>query len=136
MMTHAARAGALTGAALLVAFSIGQTAAIAQEAEPAIEQVIVVAPRVLPEEQRRLGTSKITTSSTLQATVSYADLDLTRTADVGELEKRIADAAKSVCEALAKEVPFGEPRTSTCVNEALDDAQKQVKLLVDKAVGS
>jgi UrcA family protein len=90
----------------------------------------------MPEEQRRLGTSTITTSSTPPAPGNNADLDLTRTADVGVLESRIADAAKSVCEALAKEVPFGEPRTSTCVREAQDDAQKQVKLLVDKAVGS
>jgi UrcA family protein len=126
-------ASTLTGVALLVALSAGPASLFAQ-VDPGMEEVIVVAPRVMPEQERNIGTAKVRTGSTLQAQVSYADLSLDRTSDVRLLEKRIEVAANQLCGQLAEESPIGEPRMSVCVRDAIEGTKGQIEEAVGQPV--
>jgi UrcA family protein len=125
-------ASTLTGVALLVAVSAGSASLFAQ-VDPGMEEV-VVAPRVMPEQERNIGTAKVRTGSTLQAQVSYADLSLDRTSDVRLLEKRIEVAANQLCGQLAEESPIGEPRMSVCVRDAIEGTKGQIEEAVGQPV--
>lgn len=109
---------ALVGAGLVVANS----AAIAQP----IEEVIVTAPRTV---HQTIGRSSITGAPieliSIARQVSYADLDLSKTSDANELEKRVDDTARDLCQELDKMYPL-EPKDRNCVSKASDDARKQV----------
>ena len=126
-------ASTLTGVALLVALSAG-SASLFAEVEPGMEEVIVIAPRIMPEHERNIGTAKVRTGSSMQAQVSYADLSLDRTSDVRLLEKRIEVAANELCGQLVEELPFGEPRMSTCVRDAIAGTKGQIEEAVGQPV--
>ena len=63
-----------------------------------------------------------------RVTVSYRDLDLTRTADVQKLYRRLKHAAASVClEEPAAEQFSRHQAWAHCYNDALDSAVLQVR---------
>lgn len=88
----------------------------------------MVAPRILREPATVGATTAITVD--MNAIVNVADLDLTRSADMLELENRIETAATEICEELAREYPFGQPRTSVCISRAVDDAMSTAREIV------
>lgn len=135
MLTRNASCTALAGAALLAVVSIGFAPLSVQAAEPGMEEVIVVAPRVMYEQERRIGSHNVSSGSMLEARVSYADLDLARTEDVARLESRLEAAANRACRQLAKESPMGEPRTSACIRQAVSEAKSQLSDAVEEKAG-
>lgn len=116
-------------AAMVATVAIPHTAVFAQEEERVLENVTVVAPRIT--EKRRTGSTLFTEVVERDAIVDITDLDLSRTADVRKLDKRIREAAQYICKELEDEYPFGRPDTPTCVRRAVEDAMNQA----DKAVG-
>jgi UrcA family protein len=61
-----------------------------------------------------------------QVTVSYADLELSRTAGIAKLYRRIARAAAQVCERTNGKVPQNAARAKTCATHAIADAVARV----------
>ena len=101
-------------------------AAGAQQPAPTteIDAVTVVAPRITYQVKREGGSviPKEVSIAKKTALVSFADLDLKRTADLYALEDRIGKAAAKVCAELAQEYPDGEPETAVCTRRATEDA--------------
>ena len=100
----------LVSAALLVAApSLAQPAGV----ETAGEVVTVTAPSVVIHEGKAPAGSRATGGGMLRPievvsvnrSVSFADLDLTKSGDVATFTKRIDDAAKDACAALDKRYP-------------------------------
>lgn len=99
---------------------------------PMIEGIIVVAPRVTYETDRRVvdrTDRSVLPYRIIEATetVPVAGLDLSRTRDVFVLEERVEAAAKRVCMQLEQKAPRGEPRMEVCVERAVDDAWEQIR---------
>lgn len=95
-----------------------------------LEAITVVAPRITYQGVRRERGSAIPKEVTIaekSAQVSYADLDLSRSADLFTLEQRVEQAAARVCEELAQQFPEGEPSTAVCTKRAIDDAMPMVR---------
>lgn len=67
---------------------------------------------------------------TLTGHVSYADLDLTKSADVATLEKRINEEATVLCERIAKDYPNSTPATPDCAKQAAAKAMVKAKKVV------
>ena len=69
--------------------------------------------------------------------VSYADLDLSRTADAATFEKRINDAAKEACSQLTKKYPpeafMPTPTNQDCVGTATRQAMVVAKQVIAAA---
>lgn len=63
---------------------------------------------------------------TIRSRVSYADLDLTKAADVATLEQRVKDTAASSCKEIRVDVPIDGWTVERCVREATADAMVQV----------
>ena len=125
----------LTCMALLGALSISHTPLFAEQGEEAvIYEIIVTAPRLTREHERRLGAGKVVLVERDEI-VNIADLDLKKSADVIELENRIEAAATLICQELAREYPFGEPRTQVCIRRAITDARVQVEEAIRLALG-
>ena len=110
--------------------------AIAQQAaEEVIEEIVVEAPIV----RRRVGR---TTSGVpievieLRRRVSYADLDLSKYADVTELKTRIETTAKESCERLSDMFPLDPSdrlEIRRCTNEAVDSTEEEVQAAIAAA---
>lgn len=102
--------------------------------EPAIDKgvVTVVAPRIR-ERVRSGATEFMTVDKTVS--VSFSDLDISRTADFYLLENRIRVVAKDICEELTEQFPRGKPRTAVCVERAVDDALQQARQIVMHRAG-
>ena len=106
----------------------------AQQADPArpIEEIVVVAPRMVREREalRGTGVGRIITVEMTEA-VDISDFDLTRTADVLRLEQDIRNVAFRICEELSELYPFGRPRrTEVCASRAIEDAMEEVDRIV------
>jgi UrcA family protein len=131
----------ITGAlalAVAMAFAphaVAQTQAKAQARAakpPMIEGIIVLAPRITYETDRRVNDRTDRSILPYQITeatetVPVAGLDLSRSRDVFLLEERIEAAAKRVCAKLEQKYPRGEPRMDVCVERAVDDAWERVR---------
>ena len=66
----------------------------------------------------------------LKKTVSFADLDLRKEADVGELEKRIENTAKESCKTLSEKHPISLPYKADhwrCVREAIESTDGEME---------
>ena len=69
----------------------------------------------------------------LTRAVSYADLDLSKAADVAELETRVKNTAKDVCQELNRRYPRNGGQyvygSADCVKKATDDGLDIVKAI-------
>ena len=66
----------------------------------------------------------------LKKTVSFADLDLRKEADVGELEKRIENTAKESCKTLSEKYPISlsyQADHRRCVREAIESTDSKLE---------
>lgn len=124
---------------LLIALSTGGSAFAQKKSQPKeLEAITVVAPRITYQ-VRRTGGSVIPKEITVAkktAVVSYADLNLSRTADLYTLEDRIDKAAAQVCDDLAREFPDGEPNTAVCTRRAADDAMAHLRQVTRQQVAA
>ncbi len=128
---------AALGAALVMGASMPPAAAD-DEAEASvrpIDEIVVVAPRIRQEHDRRVGTSRVTTISR-DIRVDFSDLDLKRTTDLYLLEERVNEAAQEVCEDLAEIFPDAQPSVEVCIRRAVEDAMVQVRAAARRAVAS
>src|SRR5690606_35305438 len=110
---------AVSGLTLSAALAICGTAAVAQEAEQVLDEIIVEAPwRVEREVVGRSASGAPIEEITLTRRIDISDLDLSQTADVGELETRIDDIASDSCDRLAEMFPLEDTDTRGCVDDA------------------
>ncbi len=70
---------------------------------------------------------------TLTGHVSYSDLDLTKSADVATLEKRIKEEATVICERIGKDYPDSTPKTADCAKQAADKAMVKARKAIAAA---
>jgi UrcA family protein len=97
-------------------------------AAPGTTEVTVAVPRVVKSDAGRPGAPY---DVTLTGHVSYADLDLAKTADAAALEQRVRDKALAICEQIGKDYPAATPSRAECAKLAADRAMVQVR----KAIG-
>ena len=118
-------------ALVATAFVIKTDPAIAQEAEEEIEEIVVEAPVVRREVGRSSATGAKVEVIELKRRVNYADLDLSKHADVTELKTRIKTTARESCEKLNEmfplEEPTGERGIQSCTNKAVAGAEDEVE---------
>ena len=130
MMASKSRAIGTLSAALVIALSTAGTAIAQTPTEPqSLDTITVVAPRITYTIRRDRSSAVPQRIEVAEKTalVSYADLDLTRTADLYTLESRVDEAAARVCGELAQQFPDGEPSSGVCARRAADDAMTHVR---------
>jgi len=103
-----------------------------------VEEVYVVAPHEVT--RKTVGRSTIGApieEVTLTHRVSYADLDLTKQADIDALNARVKDSAARGCQELDQLYPAAldltSPMPKTCTEMAMDGAMPQVAEAVESA---
>ena len=150
MSTGAVRRVVIPG---LVAFALAagfaQTAAAAPApAAPAAapstqvtQEVIIRAPDVVRRPLPRSGPGAppgLTNPEIISLTraVSYSDLDLAKASDVQELQRRIGNTARDVCQELTRRYPRQNAEyvysATDCVRKATDDGLEVVRQLTAK----
>jgi UrcA family protein len=127
-----------TVTAILVAAG---TAAIAQPAPTApTETITVVAPYLVTPQEVPAGNSQVKSSPHVKmmevsvlGSASFADLDLSKTADAAILKTRINDEAKSLCKAIESKYPstvYVPVTNQDCVKTATDEAMVAADILI------
>lgn len=91
---------------------------------PEVSGVIVTPPKVV--ERTRYGL--VSREMSLSARVPYGDLDMMTPAGIGELDRRVAEAARYLCQQLDILYPDGAPDEFQCAKRAVADARPQVIL--------
>jgi UrcA family protein len=100
------------------------------------EQIIIHAPELVVKRAPISGRSYNLQNAevvTGEKALSFADLDLSKPADVMELQKRISDTAKDICQDLSRRYPrtsFQVVVDRDCVKSAVDEATGVMKDLV------
>ena len=110
--------------------------AIAQQATEAVEEITVKAPVVHRNFERGPAVNRVGTEIIeVRARVSYADLDLSKYADVTELKTRIETIAKDSCEKLSDMFPMDKKMREIrrCANESVADTEEQVQAAIAAA---
>ena len=110
---------AAAGATLASAIAFGQ----------AMEVVTVEAVREIIVGKSTIGAPIKELS--IRSRVSYADLDLTKPADVATLEKRVKDTATSTCKEIKVDVPVEGWTVEKCIREAIGGAMPQVQKAIE-----
>ena len=99
-----------------------------------LEEIVVVAPRAVTRTVvGRTSTGGKVEEISLTRHVPFADLDLSRHADVMELEERVDDVAKEACAQLAAVFPLSDRKSPDCVKDAVGKAMPQVHAAVAAA---
>jgi len=116
-------------------------AAMPAWAAPESEQITVDGPYTVRQEmtKRSMGGEMGEQHLSVSQSVSYADLDLTKYADVETLRQRVRAAAKDSCRELGRrfQVSMYIPLTTdTCARDAARDALAQVDAAAAKSVAS
>lgn len=121
----------------LVILAVGALVGVAMASESAIaqatEEITVTAPRIIEKSVGHTPSGIPIREISISYQLSYADLDLTKTAGVSELERRIDTMAKEACGALDNLKPLG-PKDSHCVAKAIESAADQKKQAIATAV--
>lgn len=107
--------------------------AVAQQASEEMEEIIVRAPIGIHELGRSSAAGSKTRIIELKRRVSFADLDLSKHADINELDTRIEAAAKESCEKLSDMFPLnweGPAERRRCAKNAIASAEKQKGLAI------
>ena len=136
---------ALAASAVLLGPGAGHRA-MAQE--PAVEQIIVVAPLIV--EVKKPGTARpasgeaaangrgtVFTVLSASSNVSFGDLDLTKVSGINMLEKRIQDTATATCRQLRAKYPesvYVPVKSTDCVKTATDQAMIEALQIIAASV--
>jgi UrcA family protein len=121
------------GFPLTIALAVTGAAAFAQDKNPAsdikvragqVQQTTEYSDDGLPVERYQA-----------ERAVSYANLDLSKTADAAKLKERVKAAAKDVCKELDTVAPLdvSDDDDTTCVRDATAGAMGQVKAAIAAA---
>ena len=110
-------------------------------AAPESEQITVDGPYTVRQEmtQRSMGGEMGEQHLSVSQNVSYADLDLTKYADVETLRQRVRTAAKDSCRELGRRFPVSmyiPLTTDTCARDAARNALAQVDAAAARSVAS
>jgi UrcA family protein len=65
--------------------------------------------------------------------VSHSGLDLTSSAGIAALEKRVSDAALAACKEISRLHPAAKPDDAACAKAAVDEAMVKVREVVAAA---
>jgi UrcA family protein len=103
--------------------------AIAQQTAEEMEEIVIEAPIVHRQVGRTSSGAKIEVIE-LKRRVSYADLDLSKSADVTELNTRIETTAKESCEKLDDMFPFSGEEIQSCTEKAVAGTEEQVQAAI------
>jgi len=127
-----------TFAALVaIGFVLKTDPVIAQQVDEEIEEVVVIeAPIVRRHAERTAASGMRTEIIELRRRVSYADLDLSKHADVIELEKRIETTAKEACEKLDEMFPIPPSDIADirrCTRKAIEGTEEEVQAAIAAA---
>lgn len=107
--------------------------AVAQQASEEIEEIAIRAPIERHEVRHESVTPLKTEIIELKQRVSFAGLDLTKHADVNELDTRIEAVAKESCEKLSDMFPLnrsGLAEMRRCTKNAIASAENQKGLAI------
>jgi UrcA family protein len=111
--------------------------AVAQQGSGETEEVVVIAPVERHQVVGRSGTTGAPMELIeLRRQVSYADLDLSKSADVTELETRIEASAKESCEKLSRMFPTTPSdwrEIQSCTKKAINSAEEAKKAAIAAA---
>jgi len=113
----------------LVGVTIGSECAVAQTTE----EITVTAPRMVQKSVGRTYSGVPVQETSISYQLSYADLDLTKTAGVSELDRRIEIMAKQACNGLDNLNPLSG-KDPTCVRNAINSTADQRKHAIAAAV--
>jgi UrcA family protein len=127
--------------AFLCGFVSASSPAVAQATSPsseANEQVIIQAPYVVRREPLPRDGAPTDFRNpeliSLSRGVSYADLDLSRASGAAELETRVRNAAKEVCQELNRQYPRTGGQyvyaNTDCVKKATDDGLEVMRQVI------
>jgi UrcA family protein len=115
------------------ALGIKTQPAVAQQASEETEELVIEAPIVRRQVGRAvIGAARVEVIE-LTRQVSYADLDLSKDADVTELETRIETTAKDSCEKISDMFPSNRSdraEIARCANQAIDGTEEQVQAAI------
>ena len=120
--------------ALLSITWLTDTKAVEQQVAGEMEEVVVVEAPIMRSwtERGRYG-GKVEVIE-LTRRVNYADLDLSKQADIATLETRIEATAKASCEALSDMFPLDPSDTTeilSCTKKAVNGTKKQVQAAIE-----
>ena len=127
---------------VFAAFIVNTGPAIAQEANSdstgeVIEEIVKMEALI---ERRMTGHRSAIGARTevieLRRSVSFADLDLSKVADLAEFNSRIENTAKESCEKLARMFPLpisGPDDMRRCIREAIASTEDKLETVVAKA---
>lgn len=116
-------------APLVMIAAAGATLASASAFGQAMEVVTVEAVREIIVGKSTIGAPIKELS--IRSRVSYADLDLTKPADVATLEKRVKDTATSTCKEIKVDVPVEGWTVEKCIKEAVGGAMPQIQKAIE-----
>ena len=134
---YCAATAALVASGLTIAFDSAKAQQASEEqTSDVIEEIVEVES---PIERERVGPTGMTIEIIgLRRQVSFADLDLSKHADVTELERRVETTAKESCEKLEDMYPL--PRNPSrsadirrCTKKAIEGAAEEIQLAVETA---
>jgi len=129
----------------LCGFVSASSPAVAQSpSSEASEEVIIRAPYVVRREPvTRAGAPSGFSNPeviSLSRTVSYADLDLSKASGIAELEMRVRNTAKEVCQELSRRYPRTGGQyvyaNTDCIKKATDDGMEVTRQITSVAVAS
>src|SRR5688500_18740839 len=116
-------AAAFGSAVVMAMGSLASAAAEDKVGTAELRSVTVTAPQVVRRQMSgRIQVEVIRKS----AEVHHGDLDLSRTADLSQLQARVFGAANQVCMELQAQAPNGHPDADVCADRARDDAMAAV----------
>ena len=108
--------------------------AVAQQANEVMEEVVVEAPITVRQVGRTNFGAKIELIE-LKRRVNYADLDLSKHADVIELETRVETISKESCEKLSAMYPLDSATERwRCIKKTINSAEEQVQAAIVAAI--
>jgi len=121
----------------LLIFTVGALVGVTIASESAIaqptEEITVSAPRMVQKNVGRSLSGIPIQEISISYQLSYADLDLTKSAGVIELDRRIDTVAKQACSGLDNLHPLSA-KDPDCVRNAINSAADQRKHAIAAAV--
>ncbi len=96
-------------------------------------EVTVQASRIVEKQVGRTSSGLPIVDVSLSYGVSYKGLDLSTSAGVNELEKRVSDAAMKACEELSRQYPMSDTTDAECAKSATNKAMVKVHELAAAA---
>jgi UrcA family protein len=107
-------------------------------ATPALEEITIIAPHEV--QRKEVGRSNLGAPVeviSITRRISYAGMDLTKPANVSDLEKVIKDTANDSCKEIENQYPEAMyptvPASQNCAKTATNDAMKQLNAAVAAA---